>query len=425
MCHKGCSLHWATFTRVLVCLGLLLLTLGCDFGTDRDRKNRETGPVDVSVTPDMLIGAAYRGRTGGDEFDDLNWTFDDTHFRIVAGQQGLPNDLVDTLLPANTSGHRIDGRWSVEGEVLPVSELAVDGKSLDQPPRNLRAICTPVIRIQADKHQYMFARGTAETAWRQGDIPPWSPGTTSVSGSVKFDRKEEGWLSVGYRGLVGERDSIGDGATLNWEPDDSGYGSAQTTTYAPRSCRLQLNGGQPATMRCMGLPPGVYLFYAKWKPTDPQVSEGKIVVEFTRWRLKGRFASEWVVVDQYPVGGLDFDLVATEFGQIEVHVPASGAHQSVFLLPWARPDMAPPPLDAKQAWQIARWAGHQIRVENGSGAFEMVPTGRYRLFLVEHDDPVKDDDTLVEYRVTHDSLATVPKDAVVQVSFRVFQHDRE
>ncbi len=309
------------------------------------------------------------------------------------------------------------GRWSVEGEVLTVTDLAIDGKSVDQPPRTLRAMCTPVIRIQADKHQYMFRRGTAESAWRQGDIPPWPPGTTSVSGSVTFDRKSPGWLSVGYRGILGESESISDSATLNWEPDDSGYGSAQTKTYAPRFCRLQLNGSQPATMQCMALPPGVYLFYAQWKPPDPRELEGKIVVGFTRWRLQGRFAAKWVIVDQRPVTGLDFDLVAGNFGNIAVHVPPSDSLQSVFLLPWGQPDAEPPPLDADQAWQMARWAGNQLSIEAGECMFEGIPTGRYRLFLLEHEDPVEDDDTTTEYKVIANKSVVLQKDAVAEVSF--------
>ena len=243
---------------VFACLFLLLS--GCDWVGITQRENRVTGPDDVSVVPDMLVGARYRGRTGGHEQDDLTWVFDKTHFRIVAGRDGLPLDLVNAMLPADTTGYRIDGRWSVDGEVLTVTEIAIDGKPVNQAPRTLRAMCTPVIRIQAASHQYMFARGTAESARSQGNILAWPPETTLVSGSVRYNRSEEGWLSVGYKGLLDDAESIGDSATLNWEPDDSGYASAQTTTFKPRSCRLQLNGRQPATMRCVALPPGVYLF---------------------------------------------------------------------------------------------------------------------------------------------------------------------
>ncbi|MCM2372340.1 hypothetical protein [Aporhodopirellula aestuarii] len=413
------DLHSTTGNSLLPAMfsAVMLVAVGCDQSGTSRREDRETGPIDVSVVPEMLVGAQYRGRTGGDQYDDMIWRFDEMHFRIVAGRAGLPADLVRSLLPADATGYRIEGRWSVEDEVLTVSELAVDGKPVAQSPRTLQTMCTPVIRIHADKHQYMFARGTAESAWRQGDIPPWPPGTTSVSGSVIFDKQKEGWLSVGYHGIVEESDSIGDGATLNWEPDDSGYGSAQTTTFAPRFCRLQLNGSQPATVRGMALPPGVYLFYAKWKPSDLRVSEEKIVVEFTRWRLQGRFAAQWVVASQRPVSGLEFDLAATEFGELRVHAPASEPFQSAFLLPWSEPDVEPPPIDADQAWQMSRWAGHQVRIEAGKGLFPLVPAGRYRVFLVEHDVPVEDDDTVVKYRVSHDEVVMVRKDAVVGVTF--------
>jgi hypothetical protein len=405
--------HFAS--RWFALLGLLALAGGCDLSGNAQREHLETGPDDVSVVPEMLVGARYRGRTGGDEYDDLTWVFDNTHFRIVAGKRGLPADLVTALLPADMTGHRIDGRWSVEGEVLTVTELALDGEPIDQAPLTLQAMCTPVIRIQADNHQYMFARGTAESARSQGDIPTWPQGTTRVSGSVTFDRREEGWLSVGYYGVT-EAESIRDSATLNWEPDDSGFGSAQTRTYAPRFCRLQLNGGDPATLRCMALPPGAYLFYAMWKPELPE-HEGKIVVTSERWRLRNPFRAKWVVVEDQPLSHVDFDLVNAAHGEIEVRISASDSRQSVFLLPWGQPDTDPPPLDNNQAWQIAHWAGHQVSVEAKRATFPMIPAGRYRLFLVEHDRPAEEDDTFVEYRVLSDTIVTVRADAVVEASF--------
>ena len=91
--------------RLVIACQLLLLC-GCDIAGTTQRENRVTGPDDVSVVPDMLVGARYRGRTGGDEYDDLTWAFDKTHFRIVAGRKGLPLDLVNALLPADTTGYR-------------------------------------------------------------------------------------------------------------------------------------------------------------------------------------------------------------------------------------------------------------------------------------------------------------------------------
>ena len=196
---------------------LFLLTGGCDLAEITEPDNRVTGPDDVSVVPEMLVWARYRGRTGGDEYDDLTWVLDNSHFRIVAGRKGLPLYLVKAMLPADSTGYRIYVRWSVDGEGLTVTELAVDGKPVNQPPRNLRAMCTPVIRIQADRQQYMFARDATESARDPGDIPTWPPGTTRVSGSVKYYRSDEGWLSVGYMGFPDDADPISDSATLNWE----------------------------------------------------------------------------------------------------------------------------------------------------------------------------------------------------------------
>jgi hypothetical protein len=66
---------------------------------------------------------------------------------------------------------------------------------------------------------------------------------------------------------------------------------------------------------------------------------------------------------------------------------------------------------------MARWAGHQITVDEGSGTFEEIPEGRYRLFLVEHDQPAADGNTFIEYRVMNDKTVIVEKDVALEVSF--------
>jgi len=147
------------------------------------------------------------------------------------------------------------------------------------------------------------------------------------------------------------------------------------------------------------------------------VLKGKIVVEFTRWRLQGRFAAKWVVVDQRPVTGLASDLVAGNFGNIGVHVPPGDSLQSVFLLPWGQPDTEPPPLNADQAWQMAHLVGNQLSIEAGGCVFEGIPTGRHRLFLLEHEDPIEDDATTIEYKVIASKSVVLQKDAVAEVSF--------
>lgn len=415
--HIQLTRHTALTQLLPYLWAVLLLVAGCDLGGMGDREDRVTGPDDVSVVPEMLVGASYRGRTGGHKYDDMMWIFDKTRFRIVAGQDGLPADLREALLPAEVNGFCIDGSWTVDGEVLTVTELAVDGKPIDQPPRTLRAMCTPVIRIQAATHQYMFAGGTLESASFQGDIPPWPPAATGVCGSVAFDRVREGWLSVGYRGIIGQAESISDSATLHWEPDDNGYGSAQSKTHAPRFCRLQLNGERPATVQCIALPPGVYLFYAQWRPPDPRALEGKIVANFERWRLNAQFRAEWIVVGDQPVVQVGFDLFHAAHGEIKVNVSEKDTLQSVFLLPWGQPNSERPRLDSDQAWRMARWAGRRIAVKETGGTFERIPEGRYRLFLVEHDQPSRDDDTLVEYEMIAEKAVMLRRGTVAEVSF--------
>jgi hypothetical protein len=387
---------------------------GCDLSGITHRENRETGPVDVSVIPEMLAGATYRGRTGGDEYDDLTWIFDKTHFRIVAGQAGLPADLTQALLPADATGYRIDGRWRVDGEELTVTELAVDGKPVDQPPRTLRAMCTPVIRIQADRRQYMFASGTAESLGIQGDIPTWPPGTTRVTGSATFDRSGQGWLKVGYLGMVREKETISDAASLHWEPDLSGYGYAKSTPNEPRFCRLHFNSSQPASMQCMALPPGVYLFYAEWK-SDLQ-DERESVVN-SGWCFQYQFKAKWIAVKDKPISQVDFNLVNSDHGEIVVRAPESDSQQRVFLLPWGEPATEPPPVNSEQAWDIAWRGGHRVSVEVQLATFHRIPKGRYRLFLAEYDPPARKPDTQRDYRVQSDEVVTVRADLAAEVSF--------
>lgn len=118
-----------------------------------------TGDEYLPVDTEKLTGARYTGRTGGSDYDDLRWTFGETSFEIVAEENGMPPDLVETLLSNETSSDRISGRWSVEGEEL-TCRTSADGQAIEQPPVTIRTICTPVIRIQPLSAQYIFRRGS-------------------------------------------------------------------------------------------------------------------------------------------------------------------------------------------------------------------------------------------------------------------------
>lgn len=407
---------------ITLCSLVILLSAGCDFGGSTQRENRETGPGDVSVDPQMLIGARYRGRTGGHNFDDMIWEFDESHFRIIAGQAGMPSDLTDALLPPGETGYRIDGRWKVDGDSMSLTELFLDGKPVETPTRKLRAICTPVIRIQAAQHQYMFSSGAEALEWRQAEILPWLPDTTLAMGSVDFDRENEGWLSVGYRGMSADGETTSDSATLWLRLDSSGFSSAKTSTHAPRVCRLQLNGDQPATMQCLGLSPGVYLFYAAWAPPDPRALNGEVVVKSERWRLRSPFVATWVVVDDRPITHLKFDLASVDQGDIEVRVPSSDSKQSVFVLPWGMDETTSATLSLEQAFEFAWWTGFWIPIEDSSGAMKSIPVGRYRVFLVEHDlDASNDDsiayDTIADFSLKDDQIVIVKEKKTSEVTF--------
>jgi hypothetical protein len=321
-----------------------------------------------------------------------------------ASEQGLPKDLVGALLPADESGFRIDGRWSVEGEVLTMTDLAVDGIRVEQSPRTLRTMCTPVIRIQAADHQYMFARGTAETARSQGKIPDWPAGTASVRGSVSFEKDVAGWLTVGYTGFNNDGKRLDGSVTLRIHPDQR---SPRATTQGARISRLAQTSSGFATTQYMAIPPGNYLLYAMWQPPDPRVLAGEVVIEFSRFKLESPFAARWVSVTGQPLSGINLDITAGPRSTIDIQTPASEAYQSVFALPWPETDASVPQLDDQQAWELAWSLGTMCTVESNKARFDDMATARYRLFLIEHDKPFDDEGAWALYRVVAEKAIVV------------------
>lgn len=133
-----------------------MLILGCGRVETDDRT---TGSDFNPVYPEMLVGCQYSGRTGGSRYDDLQWTFDESSFEIIAGADGMPGDLAVTLLPPSTTADRIKGLWKVDGEVLTLFEISADEILIEQDPIEIATFCTPVIRIQPQSAQYMFSSG--------------------------------------------------------------------------------------------------------------------------------------------------------------------------------------------------------------------------------------------------------------------------
>lgn len=116
------------------------------------------------VTPDMLAGATFNGRTGRDRsYDDLQWTFQDKTFLITAGKNGLPPVLASRLLPEGMEATEISGQWSLFNDVITFTEIKADGNATDQPPRTLDAMFTGVLRIEAGS-QYKFLRKSIRPA---------------------------------------------------------------------------------------------------------------------------------------------------------------------------------------------------------------------------------------------------------------------
>jgi hypothetical protein len=144
---------------ILVCYAAVLV--GCDISSSNtnNSENRETGGDYGPVTTDMLIGATYTGRTGkSEQADQLTWTFGETDFQIKAGENGLPDDLKQMLLPVGVDAKVIEGNWSVDNDIITFTNISADGVLTEQEPRQLETFFTGVIRISAGG-QYKFSRG--------------------------------------------------------------------------------------------------------------------------------------------------------------------------------------------------------------------------------------------------------------------------
>lgn len=137
------------------CIAGIFLS-GCN--DSQSEKNSVTGGDYGPVTPEMLAGATFNGRTGRDRsFDDLQWTFQKDTFEITAGTNGLPPVLAESLLPEGLTASEISGRWSVANDVITFTQIRADGEVVDQPPRTLQTMFTGVLRIVAGP-QYKFNR---------------------------------------------------------------------------------------------------------------------------------------------------------------------------------------------------------------------------------------------------------------------------
>lgn len=148
-------------------LGFVLTLSGCD--PTPPAKIRVTGQdEDYNVTHDMLVGATFTSRTGKDRsYDDLQWRFQDKTFLVTAGRNGLPRGLASRLLPDGVDATEISGKWTVDDRVITFTEITADGELTDQPPRTLRTMVTPILRIEAGQ-QYKFSRQSTRHASPKG-----------------------------------------------------------------------------------------------------------------------------------------------------------------------------------------------------------------------------------------------------------------
>ena len=106
----------------------------------------------------MLAGAEFVRCTGrNDRYNDLQWVFQEETFLITAGRNGLPPDLAVLLLPDEVKATEISGKWAVTDDVITFTEMKANGELVDQPPRTLATMNTPLLRIDAGE-QYIFSK---------------------------------------------------------------------------------------------------------------------------------------------------------------------------------------------------------------------------------------------------------------------------
>lgn len=142
--------------RVLLALTICLAASGCD--STKQEEVRETGG-DYFVTHEMLAGAKFIRCTGrSDRYDDLQWAFQEEMFLITAGKNGLPPSLLDRLLPKDMKPTEISGNWAVANDRITFTEIKADGDLVEQPPRVLKTMNTPLLRIEAGE-QFIFSKG--------------------------------------------------------------------------------------------------------------------------------------------------------------------------------------------------------------------------------------------------------------------------
>jgi hypothetical protein len=128
---------------------LVLLVAGCQ----ADRGNQYP-PVTVA----QLAGCHYSPEAShGTRF---GWSFDPAGFRVVADTDPIPSALLAALVGTGIPARKVEGRWTIAGDDLVLTELSADGRAISGSAR-LRIWNHGVIRVSlpADADtQFAFSR---------------------------------------------------------------------------------------------------------------------------------------------------------------------------------------------------------------------------------------------------------------------------
>jgi hypothetical protein len=108
------------------------------------------------ATKEGLAGTECVNYTGGGS--NFHWSFSDTAFRIEAGTDPIPRELLDELVGEGRFAKKIEGSWRLEGMSLILSEVMADGQPTRREGR-LVAATAGTIRVTLpvrSQEQFVF-----------------------------------------------------------------------------------------------------------------------------------------------------------------------------------------------------------------------------------------------------------------------------
>ena len=110
------------------------------------------------ITRETLAGTECVAWTGG--LSRFAWSFSDGTFRIEAGTDPIPRELIDELVGDGREAKLIEGTWRLDGVSLYLSDVKADGQPTGQEGL-LSAADTGAIRLSVarrSREQYTFDR---------------------------------------------------------------------------------------------------------------------------------------------------------------------------------------------------------------------------------------------------------------------------